>query len=169
MKKTMSLSMQRRWFAAAVMAIGTLLGPVQTATAQGQLSPAITVNDRVITQYELTQRARLLQLFRTPGDVNEAARTALIEDRLKQQEMDRFGLTLSDEDMQQALVDFAQRANQDLPQFTQLLSQNGVDISTLRDFVGVGVLWRDFIRGRFSREVTVTDTDIERAQARLGA
>ena len=161
--------MQRRWFAAAVMAIGTLLGPVQTATAQGQLSPAITVNDRVITQYELTQRARLLQLFRTPGDVNEAARTALIEDRLKQQEMDRFGLTLSDEDMQQALVDFAQRANQDLPQFTQLLSQNGVDISTLRDFVGVGVLWRDFIRGRFSREVTVTDTDIERAQARLGA
>lgn len=140
----------------------------QAATAQGQLTPVITVNDRVITQYELTQRARLLEVFRMPGDLNEAARNGLIEDRLKIQELERFGLSVSEEELQQALEEFAGRANLSLPQFTQVLSQNGVDISTLRDFVRVGILWRNFIRGRFRRDVNVTDADIERAIAQRG-
>ena len=36
-----------------------------------------------------------------------------------------------------------------LPQFTQVLAQNGVDLDALRDFVEIGVLWRDFVRARF--------------------
>ena len=31
--------------------------------AQGQFSPAITVNDSVITNFELSQRIKLLELF----------------------------------------------------------------------------------------------------------
>ncbi|WP_110590632.1 peptidylprolyl isomerase [Yoonia maricola] len=138
------------------------------ALAQGQLTPVITVNDRVITQYELTQRIRLLEVFRTPGDLNEAARTALIEDRLKQQEMARFGVAVSEAALQQAMEEFAGRANMNLPQFTQVLAQNNIDISTLRDFVEVGILWRDFVRSRFNREVNITDADIERAIAQQG-
>ncbi|PRY80460.1 peptidyl-prolyl cis-trans isomerase SurA [Yoonia maritima] len=138
------------------------------ALAQGQLAPVITVNDQVITRYELNQRMRLLEMFRTPGDLNEVARTGLIEDRLKQQEMARVGLQLSDASLQTAMEEFAGRANLSLPQFTNLLSQNNVDLVTLRDFVKVGVAWRDYIRARYSREVTVTDADVERAQQRQG-
>ncbi|MEJ8560778.1 peptidylprolyl isomerase [Yoonia sp. GPGPB17] len=144
------------------------LGGGHSATAQGQLTPVITVNDRVITQYELTQRIRLLEVFRTPGDLNEAARNALIEDRLKQQELARFGVTVPEAVLQQSMEEFAGRANLTLPQFTQVLAQNGVDISTLRDFVEIGILWRDFVRSRFSRQVTITDADIERAIAQRG-
>ncbi|WP_340423117.1 peptidylprolyl isomerase [Yoonia sp. GPGPB17] len=132
------------------------------------MTPVITVNDRVITQYELTQRIRLLEVFRTPGDLNEAARNALIEDRLKQQELARFGVTVPEAVLQQSMEEFAGRANLTLPQFTQVLAQNGVDISTLRDFVEIGILWRDFVRSRFSRQVTITDADIERAIAQRG-
>ncbi len=160
--------MRRTWLA-AVVAIASVFGSAQIASAQGQLTPVITVNDRVITQYELSQRVRLLEVFRTPGDLNEAARTGLIEDRLKMQEMSRFTAAISDEALEQALNDFAGRANMTLPQFLQVLSQNGIARSTLEDFVSVGVLWRDFVRARFSREVTITDADIERAIARRGA
>ena len=45
-----------------------------TATAQGQFSPAITVNDSAISGYELDQRAKLLTLFRTPGNAVDLAR-----------------------------------------------------------------------------------------------
>ncbi|WP_394177161.1 peptidylprolyl isomerase [Yoonia maritima] len=138
------------------------------AFAQGQLAPVITVNDQVITRYELNQRMRLLELFRTPGDLNKVARNGLIEDRLKQQEMARVGLTLNDATLQTAMEEFAGRANMSLPQFTNLLAQNNVDLVTLRDFVKVGVAWRDYIRARYSREVTVTDADVERAQQRQG-
>lgn len=154
---------------AAIVAVLVVLGAGSMAAAQGQLTPVITVNDRVITQYELTQRTRLLDLFGTPGDLNEAARNALIEDRLKRQEMDRFGLSASEEALQQELEAFAGRADMNLAQFTQLLAQNNIDISTLRDFVEIGVLWRDFIRGRFGRQINVTDADIERAMAQQGA
>ena len=153
---------------AAVVAVFVALVGGYSATAQGQLTPVITVNDQVITQYELTQRIRLLELFGTPGDLDEAARTALIEDRLKQQEMARFGVSASEEALRQELEAFAGRADMNLAQFTQVLAQDGIDISTLRDFVEVGVLWRDFIRGRFGREINVTDADIERAIAQRG-
>ncbi|MCK0094330.1 peptidylprolyl isomerase [Yoonia sp. F2084L] len=149
--------------AAVFMTIGA------SATAQGQVTPVITVDDRVITQYELTQRIRLLEAFRTPGDLNATARTALIEDRLKQQEMDRFGISISEEDLQRELEAFAGRANLTLPQFTQVLAQSGVDINTLRDFISVGVMWRNFVRARFRGQVTITEADIERAIAQRGA
>ncbi len=138
------------------------------ATAQGQFAPAITVNDSVITQYELDQRKRLLTLFRTPGDIDKQARNGLIEDRLKQQELARFDLNLSEEALNTALEEFAARANLSLAQFTQVLQQNGIAPETLRDFVQVGVSWRDYIRSRFGRQVTITDSDIERAMAQQG-
>ena len=152
-------------FGAAIAAAPWVSGPYD---AQAQVSPVVTVNDRAITQFELSQRARLLEVFRTPGDLTQAARDALIEDRLKQQEMDRFGLTISDEALQEEVVSFAARANLTLAQFTNVLTQNGVDITTLEDFVRVGVLWRNFIRGRFNSQITVSDADVERAIARQG-
>lgn len=164
----MSFWMRKGQIIAAVAAVFMAFGSGQSAIAQGQLTPVISVNERVITQYELNQRARLLTLFRTPGDVNALARNALIEDRLKQQEMARFGVSVSEEALQQELEAFAGRANMDLAQFTRVLAQDGIDISTLRDFVEVGILWRNFIRSRFNRQVTITDADIERAIAQRG-
>ncbi|EAQ06469.1 PPIC-type PPIASE domain [Yoonia vestfoldensis SKA53] len=152
------------WTAVLALALG--LG--QPATAQNQFAPAITVNERVITQYELTQRIRLLEVFGTRGDIAQAARDALIADRLKQQEIDRVGLQVPPEAINAALDEFAGRADMDLAQFNAMLAQNGVDAVTLRDFVSIGVTWREYVRARFNREVTVTDADIARAQGQIG-
>ena len=140
-----------------------------TGTAQGQFSPAVIVNDRAVTFYEIDQRARLLTLFRTPGAGNDLAREQLIEDRLKQQELRRFGLQITDEALLTAMEDFAGRANLTLEQFVTLLGQNGVAEETLRDFVEIGVTWRDFIRSRFGPNVTITDTEIDRVINQSGA
>ncbi|MEM9785628.1 MAG: peptidylprolyl isomerase [Pseudomonadota bacterium] len=151
--------------------IMTLMGAIgigSVSSAQGQLTPVITVNDRVITQFELSQRVLLLEVFNTAGDLNEVARNGLIEDRLKQQELDRVGLSISDEALQTALEEFASRGDLSLPQFQQLLARNGVQPQTLRDFVEIGVSWRDYVRARFGRQINVTDVDVERAIASRG-
>lgn len=150
----------------AVLALA--LGFAYPVTAQNQFAPAITVNERVITQYELTQRIRLLEVFGTRGDIAQAARDALIADRLKQQEIDRVGLAVPPEAITAALDEFAGRADMDLAQFNAMLAENGVDAVTLRDFVSIGVTWREYVRARFNREVTVTDADIARAQGQIG-
>ena len=91
-----------------------LAGPVM---AQDLFSPVIVVNDRAVTGYELDQRQRLLQLFGTPGDLAREARTQLVEERLKQQELDRVGAQLDEDGLQNALEDFASRADLTLDQF----------------------------------------------------
>lgn len=161
--------MRNSGFRAGLLALCLTLGTGMPATAQGQLSPAITVNDRVVTQFELSQRRLLLEAFNTAGDIDRIAREGLIEDRLKQQEMARFGLRLPEEALQAELTAFAERANLSLPEFVNLLAQRGIAESTLRDFVATGAMWRDFVRSRFNREVTVSDADIDRAITRRGA
>lgn len=142
--------------------------PIMT-TAQGQFEPSILVNNRAVTGYEIDQRAKLLELFRTPGASRDLAREQLIEDRLKQVEMTRVGLVLSDEGLDSALEEFAGRANLTLDQFYVLLGQNGVAPESLRDFVAIGISWRDYIRSRFGGRVDITDAEIDRALSATGA
>ncbi len=139
--------------------------PLMTAPAlaQGQFSPAITVNDSAITGYELDQRTRLLTLFRSPGDVAALARTQLIEERLKQEEMDRRGIKITPEDLKSEVEAFAERASLTPDLFGQVLSENGIASTTLEQFVKVGVTWRDYIRLRYSSQAQISDADIARA------
>lgn len=159
--KTLRKRLQMRVLTLALIALSLTLGT--SATAQSALQPVITVNDSAITAFELDQRRNLLEIFRTPGDLNKAARDGLIDDRLKQAEMRRSGLVLTEESLQLAMSDFAGRENLSLDQFLQVLGGNGVEPETLRDFVKIGVSWRDFIRSRFSSSVNITDADVNRA------
>ena len=164
-----SLKMRYSAIIAGIMACSLMLTGPSASVAQGQLATVISVNDRVITQFELADRRRLLSLFNTPGDIDKIAREGLIEDRLKQQEMERFNRGLTEQELQQALEDFAGRANLTVPEFFQILNANNVAVPSFVAYVSVGVLWRDFVRARFNREVTVTNSDIERALARQGS
>lgn len=137
-------------------------------SAQGIFSPVATINDQVVTQFELEQRVRMLELFRTPGDLGQVGLDQLIEDRLKQEELNRAGIRLTDEGLARAMEDFAARANLSTDQFVTLLGQNGVEETTFRDYIRVGVAWRDYIRSRFANRVTVTEADIDRALGQAG-
>jgi peptidyl-prolyl cis-trans isomerase SurA len=149
-----------RAFALALL----LAGP---AAAQ-DLSPVIVVNDRAVTGYELDQRIRLLDAFNTPGDLAELARTQLVEERLKQQELDRVGVALSEEGLAQAITDFAARADLTAEEFTAQLGAQGIAPETLRDYVAANIAWRDYIRLRFGDRVEIGDEDVERALAQDG-
>ena len=163
-----SLKMRLGTIGAVVLSCAVMLGATNVA-AQGQLATAITVDSRVVTQFEIDDRKRLLEIFNTAGDTDRIAREGLIEDRLKQQEMARFNRSLSEAELQQALEEFVGRANLTLPEFGQVLAARNVAPRTFIDYVSVGVMWRDFIRARFNREITITDVDIERALAQQGA
>ena len=161
--------MRFRNIAAGFLACTLMIGHATSTMAQGQLTPAIKVNDRVITQFEISQRERLLDVFNTAGNIAELARTGLIEDRLKQQEMDRFNRQLSPAELQQELQQFAARGGLSLEDFVQMLASNGVEVRSFVEYVSVGVMWRDFIRARYNREITVTEADVDRGLARQGS
>jgi peptidyl-prolyl cis-trans isomerase SurA len=147
--------------------LALVLGLSAPAIAQDNpFAPRLYVNDRVITQYELDQRARFLQLLRSPGNPEKEAMKALIEDRLRMIEAKRLGLTVTPEALQAGLEEFAGRANLSAEQFTQALGQAGVEPQAFRDFVEAGLIWRDVVRGKYLGQVSVTDAEVDREIAR---
>lgn len=162
-----ALSQVRALARPAVLGLALTLGQVLPGQAQS-FGPVIRVNDKVITGYELDQRARMLQVFNAPGNPQDLAREQLIEDRLKAGAADRFGLTADAEEVEAGMTEFAGRANMELPQFIQALSGEGVSQQTFRDFVASNVVWRQVVRGRFASRVSVTEEEIDRAIATRG-
>ena len=142
--------------------LAAMLLPV-SAHAQGQFSPAITVNDTAITPYEIQQRALLLKLFGTTGDLDKAARESLIEDSLKDEALTRANLILDTENLQRALDDFATRTNMPYDAFVGVLSQNGIAEETLRAYVRINAAWREYVRSRYLGRVSITEAQIDRA------
>ncbi|MAC79189.1 MAG: peptidylprolyl isomerase [Rhodobacteraceae bacterium] len=137
-------------------------------TAQNLFAPAITVNGDVVSRYELNQREQFLRLLGAPSDPAKLAQDQLIEDRLKFQAANEYGVTVSPEDLRAGMEEFAGRANLSSDEFVGRLSEAGVSEQTFRDFVQVGVLWRDVVRGRFLSQARPSDAEIDRAMGAGG-
>jgi peptidyl-prolyl cis-trans isomerase SurA len=155
----MMLSVLKRQ--AAAVALGLAL--VTPGLAQDLFTPRLYVNDRVITNYEVEQRALFLKVLRAPGNPAEEALKALTEDRLRQTEAERLDIKLSEQDLTQGLTEFAARANLTPDEFVAELAKAGIAPETFRDFVAAGILWRQVVRARFLGQVPISENDIDRA------
>lgn len=150
---------------AGVLGISIAATATQSA-AQNLFAPVVRINDAVISEFEVQQRQRFLQLLNAPGADRESVIEALIDDRLREQATSDVGIQLSPEGVEEGLAEFASRANLSTDEFTKALKQSGVDRETFRDFVTTTLEWRQLIRGRYLNRVTVSDAEIDRA---LGA
>jgi peptidyl-prolyl cis-trans isomerase SurA len=146
--------------AAAVLISLTLGAPV---LAQDLFAPRIYVNDRAITNYEVEQRALFLRVLRAPGNPEDEALKALIEDRLRQTEAERLGMKVAEKDLTAGMSEFASRANLTVDQFAAELGKAGIAPETFRDFVAAGVLWRQVVRARFLGQVPISEADVDKA------
>ncbi len=151
---------------AALVLIGSLNN---AALAQGLFDPVISVNRAAITAYELEQRERFLEILQRSSGMAQRARDSLIEDRLKMAAADRASIKLSDAQVTKAMEDFAGNANLELDQLLATLLQSGVDAQTYRDFIKVGVTWRELVRARFAARSAPSEAEIDRALASAGA
>lgn len=145
-----------------VLVLAALIVPAArpAPAADGLFAPALYVNGRAITGFELQQRRAFLELIRTPGDLDKAARDAMIDDKLRLAAAEQLEITLTDEQLQRGMTEFAGRANLTLEQFTAELAKGGVEQESFRDFVYAGLVWREVVRARFSPQVTVTAEDV---------
>ena len=138
------------------------------AKSQSAVSAVLRVNQSVITQYELEQRIRCLQVIQTSGDLRQAARDQLIDDRLKNSLAAGMNLKLSDGKLEQSMTEFAASGNLSLEDFVTILSQAGVDRQSYEDFIKSKLIWGMLIQQLFGPRVQITEAEVDRAyQARL--
>lgn len=152
-----------------LIALLLLLPIALPSAAQNQFAPVAKVNDRVVTQYELSQRIAFLTLLRAPGVTQEATLDALINERLQLDAGAAMGIRLSDEQVQVGMEEFAARANLSTEEFIKAIGQGGVSGEAFRDFVRAGLVWREVVRGRFGPRAQVTEAEIDRALAQASS
>lgn len=149
---------------ALVMALFTA-GTLPAAAQGGPLATRIVVNDRIITNWEVDQRARFLELFGTQGDLVREAEDRLIEERLQLAVADRMGIRLTDQQLREGMEEFAGRVDLTVEEFLDIVGTVGIDPESYRDFIRAGMLWREVARQRFAPLIEISNAEVDRAMA----
>ena len=135
------------------------------AQANFLLAAKIQVNNSVITQFELDQRAKFLGALKFTGNHSELAQTQLIEERLKQSEAQKLNISASDFEIADALKRFASRANLTVKEFNKELKRLEIYPDTFRSYVETEVIWQKLVNKKFGAQSSVSNLQLQRAKS----
>ena len=160
-------------------AAGTLNPAAEAAPAAAPAAPAFqmsdgilaTVNDSVITGFDLRQRMLLLiamtQVQPTPENIpaiQQQALNLLVDERLQAQELTKFeDLVITDEQVDQELGSMAQEVGAAPATYMEFLAQGGIRPSTLREQIRTQMGWSQLVGGRFQSRARVSKSAIDSA------
>ena len=133
-------------------------------SAENPFKVAITVNNLVITNFELIQRELYNRITNTPGNSRNKAMESLIEERIKQLGIIKYNINVSDKELEDEFVSFASRLGTSKQKLLQLLKSNGIAKETVEDFLKVRLGWSKLIVKRFSKLAGVSDHETKNVE-----
>lgn len=149
-----------RRFAMAMVLAGLALGASLAGVRPAAAQVVVVVNGLPITNLDVQQREKLERLSGGKAVSHDAALKALIDDKLKITIAKRYGLDLSEAEVQQSFNQIAARTRQSPKQFSQALSRAGISPNALKDRIRAEVLWNQLVRGKFSSSLNVSDGEL---------
>ncbi|WP_200943749.1 MULTISPECIES: peptidylprolyl isomerase [unclassified Brevundimonas] len=168
----------------APAAAGSLNPAAEAAPAPAPVAPAFqmsdgilaTVNDSVITGFDLRQRMLLLiamtQVQPTAENIpaiQQQALNLLIDERLQAQELTKYeDLVVSDEDVDRELAAMAQEVGAAPATYLDFLAQGGIRPSTLREQLRTQIGWSQLVGGRFQSRARVSRSAVDAALRQAG-
>ena len=148
------------------MALALAIAP-GAAAAQGLFDPAVRINDRIITNFELDQRTLFLTLLNAGPNPRDLARNQLISERLQLDAAAAAGIDVPEQAIISAQEEFAARGEFTREELIEALADQGVEEGTFRDFLRSGLVWREVVRAQFGPRAQVTDDQVDRALATI--
>lgn len=135
---------------------------------------AAVVNDAVITTYDVRQRMRLM-LVSAAGQIpmealprlQQQALRDLIEEKLKLQELAKFEVEATEQEIAKELSMIAAESNLTVGQLEETLAAQGISINSLKEQVKTTMLWPQLVQGRFRDRVRVNDDEIDQTLERM--
>lgn len=163
-------------FLAAAAVAAALAGAGSPAAAQSAEGVAAIVNDRVISTFDVRQRAAMLMMSAgidpTPEleqRVRAQALRDLIDETLQLQETTEFDITIETPEIDRRLADIARQNETDVPTLTAQLASRGVSISTLRAQIQADIAWNRLMGGLYGSRLRISDSEITATQERIAA
>jgi len=153
-----------RTLGALFIGLALLAGLVLPATA----ATKATVNGVSISDTQVSLRLKLFQLEGKSGA--KGALDELIEEQVMLQEAKRLGITVSDAQVDEAVLQVARNLKMSRDKLVQTLQQAAVNIDTLKDRLRANLAWNQVVSSVVSQRVQISDAELDqKAQSELTA
>jgi len=161
-------------FGLACLALASLLPLHVKAQTQGGLGIAAVVNDDVISMLDLNARISMVmesaQLDNTAENRMKIAPQVLrglVDEKLKLQETRESGVKVTQDNIELALKDIADKNKMTIKKLTDHLQSIGVPISTLATRVETELAWSYYVQSRLAKKIQVGAEEIKDEIARI--
>lgn len=144
-----------------------LVSPATPAHAQNVQQVAATVNDDVISTYDLDQRVKLVLSssgLQPSPDIMDKVRSqvlrSLVDERLELQEAAKFDVAISEDEILSSIKEIAKRNNVTVDSISQMLERAGVQEKTLHEQIRAEAAWNKLISQKYGSRIFISEEDI---------
>jgi peptidyl-prolyl cis-trans isomerase SurA len=147
-------------FAFCRLILVAAIGVVISTTGRADAQTVVLVNGDPVTQFDIEQRAKLIQLSSHKTAPRDQVVEELINEKLKVQLLKRFMIDGIDKDVDAAFGNMARRMRTTPKQFTENLEKQGVKLETLKSRIKADLIWGQIIRGRYQSNFQFSDQEV---------
>jgi peptidyl-prolyl cis-trans isomerase SurA len=127
------------------------------------------VNGEAVTSYDVQRRAAFLKLQRKGGNLNALAGEEMVEQALKDGEIKRLNIRVSDDAVNAAFDRFAKSNNMSPSQMAGVLDQAGVTAKHFKSFIRTQMGWNQALSARYRAQGgALSEQDVVRKMLEKG-
>ena len=151
-------------FIKIIIVISLFLSPF-TAIAQSTntFKVAVEVNDQIITNYEISQRIKMLETFGAKSVSKKEVINSLINERLYTYSAIELETLPDNSEIDKGLDDFAKRGNLNKKDLLAYLDSRNVSQETLIAYITAGLTQRKVIQKKFVNNIIISQGDVASA------
>jgi peptidyl-prolyl cis-trans isomerase SurA len=121
------------------------------------------VNGDPITNFDIEQRGKLVQLTLHKTVPRQELINDLIDDKIKISVGKRYRIEITDADVDKQFAEMGARIHMGKTQFEQVLTQSGVEPETMKEHIKAEISWATIVQGKFQARLLVNEKDVLQA------
>ena len=151
-------------FIKIIIVISLYLSPfTPIAQSSNTFNVAVEVNDQIITNYEISQRIKMLETFGAKSISKKEVINSLINERLYTYSAIELETLPDNSEIDKGLNDFVKRGNLNKKDLLAYLDSRNVSQETLIAYITAGLTQRKVIQKKFVNNIIISQSDVESA------
>ena len=151
-------------FIKIIIVISLFLSPfTPIAQPSNTFNVAVEVNDQIITNYEISQRIKMLETFGAKSVSKKEVINSLINERLFTYSAIELEALPNNSEIDKGLDDFAKRGNLNKKDLLAYLDSRNVSQETLIAYITAGLTQRKVIQKKFVNNIIISQGDVASA------
>jgi hypothetical protein len=147
-----------------IIIISSFLFPFTAiAESTNTFKVAVEVNDQIITNYEISQRIKMLEIFGAKSVSKKEVINSLINERLYTYSAIELEALPNNSEIDKGLDDFAKRGNLNKKDLLAYLDSRNVSQETLIAYITSGLTQRKVIQKKFVNNIIISQGDVASA------